>query len=540
MTEKEKIVFVINNFLTLKLEGKKTYIYVAGECFQQCSFLLINIPIANFNSSDEIESIDAAAERLDHSLHPRYDQKPFVYEIPAKQEFWGHCSNLQVWAENGYNSKLLRMNLAFPLLIELMKAGDPQANRVFKEEIVKRYNNGTETIRYYLRSNQYLSYLSVEEFVSLIDSEKERNVLNQLREMFPSLDEPIIKGGLNSLKLSIDIKNGRLSRVDLGGVGMSEVPECVRGLTQLEGLDLSYNPLEELPRWIGELKDLRILKITNSGLKDLPKKIGDLHNLEVLDVSGNKLESLPDSIEGLESLKVLELYQNNLKTVTEGTFNLENLEVLALYENKLMNLSENLGKLKNLRQLTLSENRFSGLPSSIGKLKNLKYLVLDHNEFGILPVSIGNLKSLEVLHASQNPLYKLDESIYNLPNLKDFWILDVPIEEKIVKNMNFLNPLTRVHYQKKKELNMDLKKEKEDEAELIMYRKEMDAHRKKLEMQELLKEKELKKFLLDAEKLIKDEKFQLAEERLSYIIRKAKFYHLNVIEQLAKDTLRKL
>ncbi len=37
--------FKINNFITLKLEEGRTNIYVLGEEFIQCKYLLMNIPI---------------------------------------------------------------------------------------------------------------------------------------------------------------------------------------------------------------------------------------------------------------------------------------------------------------------------------------------------------------------------------------------------------------------------------------------------------------------------------------------------------------
>ena len=138
--------FKVNKFITLKLEEEtiseeedlseiKTNIYVQGELFQQCSFLLINIPIKEISSFESIKSIDEAEKRLDTSLEE--GSESFKYEIPPETEFWGHCSNLQVWVENNYDTRLIHRNLAFPLLKRLTEVGDPSAKRVFREEIAK-------------------------------------------------------------------------------------------------------------------------------------------------------------------------------------------------------------------------------------------------------------------------------------------------------------------------------------------------------------------------------------------------------------------
>ena len=71
--------FKINEYITLKLEEEiideeedlketRTNIYINGERFRQCSFLLIEIPIEEISSLKEISSIDEAEEKLDTSM----------------------------------------------------------------------------------------------------------------------------------------------------------------------------------------------------------------------------------------------------------------------------------------------------------------------------------------------------------------------------------------------------------------------------------------------------------------------------------------
>ena len=158
--------FKINDFLTLKLEEEKTNIYVNGVLFNQCKYLMLNIPIEETEKFDEIESIDEAADILGWT----YDgQEGVEYEIDPETEFWGHCSNLQVWYENDYNTRLLHSNLSFPLLKELAEVGDPVAKYVFKEEIVKRFESGYPTVIVYIVKTQLLDCLDREELSQLID-----------------------------------------------------------------------------------------------------------------------------------------------------------------------------------------------------------------------------------------------------------------------------------------------------------------------------------------------------------------------------------
>ncbi|MHA1454885.1 MAG: hypothetical protein ACTSR5_02710 [Promethearchaeota archaeon] len=126
--------FIVNEFLSLKLEEGITMIYVANEPFMHCKFLLLEIPIEETTSLDEMKSIDQVAQELDRSLEPE-DEFTRVNKIPPETEFWGHCSNLQAWYENNYNTSLLHSNISFPLLKKLTEANDLLARKVFKDEV---------------------------------------------------------------------------------------------------------------------------------------------------------------------------------------------------------------------------------------------------------------------------------------------------------------------------------------------------------------------------------------------------------------------
>ncbi len=160
--------FRINEYLIIRLENNKTIIYINEERFDQCRFLLLNIPIDHIAPLDEIQSIDEAAEELSSSL----EQEGMAFELGISPEvqFWAHSSNLQVWAENGYDTRLLHSNLSFPLLKKLTQLGDPLAKKVFSEEIAKRIERGYFPVIEYLINEGYLNYLQNEEFITLVES----------------------------------------------------------------------------------------------------------------------------------------------------------------------------------------------------------------------------------------------------------------------------------------------------------------------------------------------------------------------------------
>ncbi|MHA2010333.1 MAG: hypothetical protein ACXABO_21710 [Promethearchaeota archaeon] len=289
-------IFNVNPFLTLKLEEDgKTMIYVAGKPFRHCKYLLIDIPVDKSATFEDLESIDQAAERLDHSMEPIQDTRQFIYTIPPEVEFWGHSSNLQVWYENNYNSRLLHRNLAFPLLEQLVKAGDRTAIRVFKEEIAKRLESGFPSVVNYLIEEKYCNYLKREELLPSLLEPGDAQVISEIEEYLYGpvktalrpitrkklklhlvLEEPIFEEGIppseakgNAFSYWVRfVRNAfaiRLRRVIKLKITMIpegfELPENISKLTTLEELYIHDNWLTKLPYWIDSLKNLRLLEI---------------------------------------------------------------------------------------------------------------------------------------------------------------------------------------------------------------------------------------------------------------------------------------
>ncbi|MGM0470434.1 MAG: hypothetical protein ACQERB_16755, partial [Promethearchaeati archaeon] len=171
--------FVINEYITLRLEGENTIIYVNGEKFLICKYLLITILEKQLEYFQDITSIDEASDRLDPSLEPYIGIEGELHrkeEIPAKTEFWGHCSNIQAWAEYEYDTRLLHSNLAFPLLRKLSEIGDPTARAKFREEIYKRFESFYPTTIRYLLQGKYLDFLTDAEKETLLKTWIEKDI----------------------------------------------------------------------------------------------------------------------------------------------------------------------------------------------------------------------------------------------------------------------------------------------------------------------------------------------------------------------------
>ncbi len=157
--------FRVNKYITLKLSyNDKTVIYVNGEKFRQCHYLMVEISLEKFkskrfNNIDSIDDLEEDPDMDDYSLEFAGDESP----LPAYAEFWGHSSNLQAWSELGYDTRVLHRNLAFPLLKKLTEVGDKKAQKVFKEEIARRYKSGNKAVKEFLKVEGYLDFLNKDE-----------------------------------------------------------------------------------------------------------------------------------------------------------------------------------------------------------------------------------------------------------------------------------------------------------------------------------------------------------------------------------------
>lgn len=409
--EIEKNEFKINKFITVKQENNKVNIYVKNEKFSQCKYLLMNIPINQIQEFDEIDSIDEAAELLDHSLEGDDSQ------LSIEMEFWGHCSNLQAWAENNYDTRLLHSNLAFPLLKELYELGDPQAKKAFKEEIAKRLTCGYEPIFTYLLEEGYLDYLSQDEIESLAE-DLDFNVIKTVLE-YPAflinnevvryqiqdkvqyfIDEAFDYNLKFEINKKIEIATKELIDICKDRYGNSFVSQIIRELSEsIKRIFLNATFFQIIHRH--EKHPHRLFIDLLNSLRELYKEAlieYIVYESTIIDVDGFLCLSEMNikeitKIEGLErlvDLYDLDLSYNNIREI-KGLEKQRNLEILNLSNNEISEI-KGLLTLKNLRILDLSNNKITIVPDSILKLPALKELYLINCPLeGVPELVFGNL-----------------------------------------------------------------------------------------------------------------------------------------------------
>ena len=357
--------FRVNQYITLKLEDNKTNIYVNEELFDQCKYLLLEIPIKTYEALEEIESVDEAAERLGKTLEGAGKKD---IEIPPDVEFWGHCSNLQVWVENKYDTHLLHRSLAFPLLKKLTELGDLLAKIKLKEEIVKRFESGFFPVVEYLINEGYLRFFNNEEILDIfLESDKEKEAINGIK--FLTKKNFALKANLDffddrepsfffyELYFSITIQNKHIVGIDLTSCQLKKIPRPIFELSFLKKLYLDYNEITDIHEDIGKLTSLVDLSLKRNNLSYTPKSIIKLKFLKNLGFESNKLKEIPD------------IFNDSCS-----------LEFIYLGYNDIDRIPETIGKCKNLKQLHLEYNNLRSIPNSISQLKSMEWLNLEGND----------------------------------------------------------------------------------------------------------------------------------------------------------------
>ncbi|MHA2296903.1 MAG: HEAT repeat domain-containing protein [Candidatus Hodarchaeales archaeon] len=214
--------------------------------------------------------------------------------------------------------------------------------------------------------------------------------------------------------------NYRVIKLGMYEQGLTNFPEILLKLTELEHVYLVRNRLTTLPESIGSLQKLKKMFLGFNRLITLPDSIGKLTNLQQLDLSNNRITTLPESIGSLQKLKKADLSYNPLTVFPESIGRLKNLKMLSLKHNQLTTLPESIGNLQKLKNLSIEFNQLTMLPESIGNLQKLKDLYIGYNQLTTLPESILKLTNLQHLSVSINPLDHASKSLLKTLKKKSY------------------------------------------------------------------------------------------------------------------------
>mgnify|MGYP005851570321 CR=1 FL=1 len=190
------------------------------------------------------------------------------------------------------------------------------------------------------------------------------------------------------------------------------IDESVVSAQEITRLDLSGKSLKELPESIGILSHLLVLNLSNNRLTTLPDSMKNLTALKNLDLRRNSFELLPAFIPSL-TLTSLNVSGNKLQKI-DILKNAKSLKVLDASANLLSNLENFLSPENELRTLNLSSNFIKNMSPFLSNLSQLERLNMSNNFLVELPQELAHLKSIIELDFSSNKIEKIESAFFDL------------------------------------------------------------------------------------------------------------------------------
>jgi hypothetical protein len=173
--DEKTMIFSLNELIDLRYEDGRTKIYINNQYFSMCMALILRIPVSKAEDRSFMNIDDYEDYKTNHSE---------IVKLDPITEFWGHCSNMEAWVENDYNSSILRYNLSFPLLKKLCEEGDIVAERVFKEEVAIRLKSSHDNVILFLIKGNYLDFYSIDEIKTIIFDNLNQHLIRQYIHTF--------------------------------------------------------------------------------------------------------------------------------------------------------------------------------------------------------------------------------------------------------------------------------------------------------------------------------------------------------------------
>lgn len=203
-----------------------------------------------------------------------------------------------------------------------------------------------------------------------------------------------------------NISDTKIKVVKLQECNLQNIPSWIFNISEIEGLLVDRNPeLEIIPDDIRNLKNLKVLGLMRTNTKTYGFLKG-LSELEVLDISANDLDTFPKEVCKLERLNALDISSyNSFTSIPDCLCSIKSLRELRAHFNAIEVLPDRLGELKNLEKLILGKNKIKELPQSIYTLDKLQELDLFGNRIQEVDLKLlSQIKGLNTIFLSQNPI----------------------------------------------------------------------------------------------------------------------------------------
>nr|XP_036674703.1 leucine-rich repeat-containing protein 40-like isoform X1 [Drosophila suzukii] len=242
-----------------------------------------------------------------------------------------------------------------------------------------------------------------------------------------------------------------LNRLDLSNNTISVLPVTLSSLAHLISLQVEGNPIKMIRRDILQCGTARILKTLHeralakakeegggydggftselpgisvtrlrggqSDSGDMPGNFPDRYKLRhtrTLAVNLEDLTQVPDQVFQIardEGVHVVDFARNQLSTLPNGLQLMHDLVTeLVLSNNVIGYVPQFISQFTRISFLNLSNNLLNDLPKEFGVLNTLRELNIANNRFPFIPNCVYELQGLEILIASENHIKTLNVS----------------------------------------------------------------------------------------------------------------------------------
>lgn len=140
------------------------------------------------------------------------------------------------------------------------------------------------------------------------------------------------------------------------------LPSNISNLEKLDGINLSKNHILENSTFthLSKLPKLRSVWLTNNALTQLPEDIGLLDQLNFLYIEHNQLKELPKSVEKLKKLTVLHMGYNDFEVLPEEIRHMPRLMLLHANNCKIHTIPDSFEDKKySLKSILMDNNALS-------------------------------------------------------------------------------------------------------------------------------------------------------------------------------------
>ncbi|SPP80313.1 blast:Leucine-rich repeat-containing protein 40 [Drosophila guanche] len=236
-----------------------------------------------------------------------------------------------------------------------------------------------------------------------------------------------------------------LNRLDVSNNSIDTLPVSLSSLAHLISLQVEGNPIKSIRRDILQCGTSRILKTLQERSLAKSKEEGGstdgaagarlcggesgaaasntaanypdrykLRHTRTLAVNLEELTDVPDEVFQLaqaEGVHVVDFARNNLRTLPKGLQHMQQLVTeLVLAHNLIAQVPQFISQFTRISLLNLSNNLLTDLPKEFGVLNTLRELNIANNRFAFIPNGLYDLQGLEILIASDNHIKELNVS----------------------------------------------------------------------------------------------------------------------------------